>query len=280
MTKDKASALYYPIRASVRRVLSAAIPVCTQSDLCGPRSNWALARREDLSARRRCCLRDAQRYSAIRTEPGGRRAFDVFLGGKARKINAADFELGQRMGEAFFSLFRCAARHEVAGIWLEDLLDDNRKIWLVDEGMEASAPIEGAFGMRIFDAGEFHVGFGIVTLSDDETTEFSTQGVTRNGRVPFRHSLAVTLYFDACARASAFPGVGRRSHVCARELIESRAGSRRVNGARSEELAEPQTKIVTPGARASDAFNQQKVYMGTFQPSGLGKYKTRPRPLE
>jgi hypothetical protein len=58
----------------------------------------------------------------------GRRAFDVFLSGKARKLDAADFDLAQRMGKAFFSSFRCAARHEVAGICPEDLLDGNRKI--------------------------------------------------------------------------------------------------------------------------------------------------------
>ena len=32
---------------------------------------------------------------------------------------------------------------------------------------------------------------------DDETTEFSVEGMTRNGRTPFRHSLAVTLYGDS-----------------------------------------------------------------------------------
>src|SRR5271165_2854221 len=42
----------------------------------------------------------------------GRRAFDVFLAAKARQLDAADFELAQRMGKAFFSLFRCSARHE------------------------------------------------------------------------------------------------------------------------------------------------------------------------
>ena len=167
----------------------------------------------------------------------GRRAFDVFLGGKARKLNAADFELAQRVGKAFFSLFRCAVGDDVAGIWLEDLLDDNRKIWLVDEGMEASAPIEGAFGMRIFDADEFHVGFGIVTPSDDETTAFSIQGVTRNGRVPFRHSLAVTLYFDSLRESLPLsPELDDALTYALAELIELRAGSRRVNGARLEEL--------------------------------------------
>jgi len=60
-----------------------------------------------------------------------------------------------------------------------------------------SNPVEGAFGMRLFDVGHFHVGFGIVAPSDDETTEFSIQGMMRNGRVPLRHSLAITLYADS-----------------------------------------------------------------------------------
>ena len=47
----------------------------------------------------------------------------------------------------------------------------------MDESMEASASMNGAFGMRVFDAGEFHVGFGIVVPSDDETTEFSVEGI-------------------------------------------------------------------------------------------------------
>ena len=63
--------------------------------------------------------------------------------------------------------------------------------------MESSASTKGAFGMRVFDAGEFHVGFGIAVPSDDETTEFSVEGVARNGRTPFRHSLGVTLYGDS-----------------------------------------------------------------------------------
>ena len=127
----------------------------------------------------------------------GRRAFDTFLGGKALQLEAGDFELARRTGDAFFSLFRFSARHEVAGVWLEDLLAGNRRLWLMDESMEASASKDVAFGMRVFDAGEFHVGFGIAAPSDDETTEFSVEGVARNGRTPFRHSLAVTLYGDS-----------------------------------------------------------------------------------
>ena len=68
----------------------------------------------------------------------------------------------------------------------------------MDESMEGYVSANGAFGMRVFDAGAFHVGFGIAVPSDDETTELSgVEGMTRNGRTPFRHSLAVTLYGDS-----------------------------------------------------------------------------------
>jgi hypothetical protein len=149
------------------------------------------------------------------------------------------------MGTAFFSLFRFSARHEVAGVWLEDLLDGNRSLWLMDEGTEASAPTEGVFGMRLFDAGEFHVGFGIVVPSDEETTEFSIQGMTRNGRMPFRHSLAVTLYGDSLGgNTPLFPKLEDAFTSALAELIDLRADSRPVIGVRPNvaRSAEAQTR--------------------------------------
>jgi hypothetical protein len=99
--------------------------------------------------------------------------------------------------KAFFSIFRRTGRHEIAGIWLEDLLDGDRRLWLMGEGMELSTPTEGAFGMRFLDAGEFHIGFGIVVFADAETTQFSIQGMTQNGLAPIRYSLASTPYGDS-----------------------------------------------------------------------------------
>jgi hypothetical protein len=197
MTRDEALELYRPIRASVRRILTAAIRASHQSDLMRAAKSLGLwmdgkivLPEGDEAAEK---LLDIALF-----EPNqrGRRAFDVFLGGQALQLDAADFELAQRMGKAFFS-FRRTARHEIAGVWLEDLLDGNRKVWLMDECMEGSAATNSVFGMRVFDAGDFHVGFGVAVPSDEETTEFSVQGVTRNGRTPFRHSLAVTLYGDS-----------------------------------------------------------------------------------
>src|SRR5271165_2864298 len=234
MTREEALALYHPVRTSVRRILSAAISVCNQSDF------MRAAKQLGLRVEGKISLPEGDQAAEMLSdialfEPNqrGRRAFDVFLASKARQLDAADFALAQRMGKAFFSLFRCTAGHGTAGVWLEDLLDGNRRLWLMDEGMEASAPAKGAFGIRLFDAGEFHVGFGIVVPSDEETTEFSIQGMTRNGRVPFRHSLAATLYGDSLYGSTPLSPELEDAFTSSLEgLIDLRADSRRVIGAR------------------------------------------------
>jgi hypothetical protein len=233
MTHDQALELYRPIRASVRRILTAAIRACNQSDfvraakLLGFWSEGKIVLPEGDEA--------AEMLSDIALfEPNqrGRRAFVVFLSREALQLDAADCELAQRIDRAFFSLFRRTARHETAGVWLEDLLDGNRKFWLMDESMESSAATNGAFGMRIFDAGDFHVGFGIAVPSDDETTEFSVQGVTRHGRTPFRHSLSVTLYRDSLSGGASVTttvlGDGATSLLA--RLVESGPSSHRLVG--------------------------------------------------
>jgi len=163
MTRDEMLALYRPIRASVRRILSAAVPACNHADLA------RAAKQLDLWAEGKIVLPEGDKPAEMLSdialfEPNqrGRRAFDRFLSNAARRLDAGDCELAERMGKAFFSLFHLAARHGTAGVRLEDLLDGDRSLWLMDETMERSAPIGLIFGARLFDAGEFHVGFGIV----------------------------------------------------------------------------------------------------------------------
>jgi hypothetical protein len=95
--------------------------------------------------------------------------------------------------------------HEAAGLWLEDLLAGKPRLWLVDEALEASAPDDAIIGLRLFDAGLFHAGFGIIVAPDAETLDFCLAAKERGEPMPFRHSLAATLYGDHL-RANAPPG--------------------------------------------------------------------------
>ena len=112
------------------------------------------------------------------------------------RAGAADRALAERVAGAWFSIFRVAGRHEAAGLWLEDMLEGNRRLWLVDEALEASAPEGTIAGMRLFDAGPFHAGFGIIVAPDEETLDFCLGAKERGAPLPFRHSLAATLYGD------------------------------------------------------------------------------------
>ena len=234
MTRDEALATYRPIRASVRRILSAAISACNQADF------MRAAKQLGLWTDGKIVLADGDEATEMLSdialfEPNqrGRRAFDTFLGGKALRLDSPDVEMARRMGDAFFSLFRVKARHDVAGVCLEDLLADNRKLWLMDETMEASAPSDTAFGMRVFDAGEFHVGFGIAVPSDDETTEFTVESIERNGRTPFRHSLAVTLYADSLRAHAPLLSDPEDAFTLLSAVIESETGPRKQSASKA-----------------------------------------------
>ncbi|HEY0418074.1 MAG TPA: hypothetical protein VGC80_01005 [Acetobacteraceae bacterium] len=75
----------------------------------------------------------------------------------------------------------------------------------MDEALQVSAHEGATLGMRLFDAGPFHTGFGIIVEPDDETLEFCLGAKERGAPLPFRHSLAATLYGDQL-RAEAPPG--------------------------------------------------------------------------
>jgi hypothetical protein len=194
VTRTEVLAEYRPIRAGIRRVLREATKACGRADLnraVKQVAPWAEAAEiEDDETTE--MLADVALF-----EPNqrGRRAFDRFLSGKGRCLGAPDFALAERMAAgAAFSIFRFAGRNEVAGLWLEDMLHGHRRLWLVDRSLERSAPEGAVFAMRLFEAEEFHAGFGIVVPIDEEILEFCLDSVERGRPLPFRHSLAATLY--------------------------------------------------------------------------------------
>jgi hypothetical protein len=204
MTRSEACARYRPIRAGIRRVLREAMGACGRTDL-----NRAVKQVAPWAAEEE--LQDEETAEMLADvalfEPNqrGRRAFDRFLADRGERLDAADRALAERMAGAWFCIFRVAGRHEAAGLWLEDMLEGDRRLWLVDEALEASAPEGAVLGMRLFEAGPFHAGFGIIVAPDEETLGFCLEAKARGGPLPFRHSLAATLYGDRL-RADAPPG--------------------------------------------------------------------------
>lgn len=123
MTRDEVLVQYRPIRAGIQRILRLAESACSPADLrraVKQVAPWAEAKD----------LRDEKTGDMLADvalfEPNqrGRRAFDRFLEDKGQQLGAADRALAERMAAAWFSIFRLAGRHEVAGLWLEDMLDN------------------------------------------------------------------------------------------------------------------------------------------------------------
>jgi hypothetical protein len=194
--REEVLARYDPIRASIKRVLKLAEESCANAD-------WTRAMKHVAPWAEPAALAEAPAPEMLTDialfEPNqrGRRVFDRFLSDKAsQRLSAPEFALARRMAGAVFSIFRFAERHE-AGLWLEDLLRGGRRLWLVDRTLEQSASEGAVFGMRLFEADEFHAGFGIIVPPAEDMLEFCVGAAESGQRLPVRHSLAATLYGDA-----------------------------------------------------------------------------------
>ena len=197
MTRDQALIIYRPVRAGIQRILRAAVKTCSDADVMRAAKHlgvWSDGRIEVPSESAIDMVSDLALF-----EPNqrGKRAYDRFLRDPRQVLDADDLALARRMAAARFSIFRVLRRHDLAGVWLEDVITPGELIWVLDEGLEVSAPDGLEFGLRIFDAGAFYAGFGIVVPADPEITDLCAQAVAGGNRLPVRHSLAATLYADA-----------------------------------------------------------------------------------
>lgn len=166
MIRDDVLARYRPLRAAIQRVLRDAPQACTKADLRRAMS-W-IAPWADESQLAGDMLDMMMDIALFEANPRGQRAFDRCLKRKSKSLSGEDSELAGNMGRAWFSLFRVGEWHHAAGLWLQDILDGDRRFWLMDEGLEASAKPNLIFGVRLFDAGPFHASFGIITQPGDE----------------------------------------------------------------------------------------------------------------
>lgn len=66
--------------------------------------------------------------------------------------------------QAFFSIFETEGPHPEGGVMVKDLLDEDRSLHVMDNGLAASAEQGAIFAARFVDLGPWHVGFGIVLM--------------------------------------------------------------------------------------------------------------------
>ena len=123
----------------------------------------------------------------------GVRAFDRFLAGPARHLPEREKELAARMASNSFSIFRVAGKHESLGLWVDDILDNNRRIWLVEPDVEEEVAVNATFALRAFDAGPFHLPLCLSAIINERMSNVF-QRARETGRPMHRRSLAATIY--------------------------------------------------------------------------------------
>lgn len=192
-------AQYRPIRAAIQAVLDAAVDRCRKPDFDRAAKHLDLVDRAQLESDGTVAM--LSDIALFEPNQRGRRVIDRFVEERADALPEPERAVARRLPGAFFSIFRIAGWHEAGGVWLEDLLAA-RRIWLMDENLEASAPEGLVIGLRVFDAGPFHAGFGIVVHPDAEAVAFCTSAAACGKPMPVRHSLAAALYGDAIAEAT------------------------------------------------------------------------------
>lgn len=195
MTRAKVLAQYKPIRAGIQRVLREAGAACNPTELkraVRQVAPWAEPRFLNSPA----AIEMLTDVALFEPNQRGRCGFDRFLAERGTRLDTADRTLAERMAAAWFSIFHVAGRHEAAGLWLEDMLDERPRLWLVDKALETSASEGLVIGMRLFDAGPFHAGFGIVVQPDEETLHLCQTTRANGHSTPFRQSIPATLYGD------------------------------------------------------------------------------------
>ena len=197
MTRNEALRLYRPIRAGIQRVLKAALHTCNAADWKRGATQLGVWSPGRIEVQDESALDMVADVGLFEPNQRGRRSYDRFLERQGKDLDPADLDLAERMRSARFPVFRIIGRHELAGVWVDDVLNESQRIWILDQGLEASAPTGLEFGLRLFDAGQFHAGFGIVVPADEEFTRLCIQARRKGDRLPVRHSLAASLYAEA-----------------------------------------------------------------------------------
>lgn len=159
MTREQALALYQPIADAVSKILTEAAALCSEADTRRAGKQLGLWTKDGLALADEEIAMDMVGDIAL-FEPNrrGRRVYDVFLEKHASKLGAFEHDIAQKIGQAFFSLFRSRGQHPAGGITALDLRARDRRLWLMDPRLGDQDTRKQMFGLRMFNAGPFCVG--------------------------------------------------------------------------------------------------------------------------
>ena len=159
MTREQALALYQPIENAISNILTEATALCGKADRRRAGKQLGLWTNDGLAlAEEEIAMDMVDDIALFEPNRGGRRVYDVFLEKHASKLGLFERDIAQKMGQAFFSLFRSRGQHPAGGITAVDLRARDRRLWLMDPELGDEDTRKQMFGMRMFNAGPFCVG--------------------------------------------------------------------------------------------------------------------------
>ncbi len=129
------------------------------------------ARRLGLARRRTLILNSEDELAlvydlALYARQGGRkRPLDRYAASQRLAPDSEEALVLAAMLDARFALVRVERRHPEAGLIVRDLLREE-EFWLVDEGLESSAPIGMKLATRVFSPDDFHMTAGVMVPLD------------------------------------------------------------------------------------------------------------------
>ena len=96
---------------------------------------------------------------------GRQRALDRYASSQQLPSDSDEARVLSAMLAARFAFVRVERRHPAAGLIVSDLLREE-ELWLVDEGLEATAPVGCTFATRLYAPEDFHMTAGVIVPLD------------------------------------------------------------------------------------------------------------------
>jgi hypothetical protein len=147
MTRDQALSIYRPVRAGIQRILRAAVKTCSDADVKRAAKHLGVWSDGRIEVPSESAIEMVSDLALFEPNQRGKRAYDRFLRDPRQVLDADDLALARQMAAARFSIFRLR-RHDLAGVWLEDVITAGEPIWVLDQGLAVSAPDGVELGLR------------------------------------------------------------------------------------------------------------------------------------